>query len=84
MVSLLKTGKLYIDKSVLEELLKNAFNDIEKKCYSILISIINNIELEKERYNDWIQRQIDEDDIKEANRQFNDMMNDFDAWGNID
>ena len=84
LVSLLKTGKLYIDKSVLEELLKNAFNDIEKKCYSILISIINNIELEKERYNDWIQRQIDEDDIKEANRQFNDMMNDFDAWGNID
>lgn len=81
---LLKAGKLYIEKSVLEELLKNAFNDIEEKCYGILISTINNIELKKERYNDWLQRQIDEDNIIEVNRQFNGMMSDFDAWGNID
>ena len=73
-----------IDKSVLEDLSKNAFNVIEERCYRILISVIDNIELEKERYNDWVQRQIDEDNIREANRQFNDMMNDFDAWGNID
>ena len=81
---LLKAGKLYIEKSVLEEILKNAFNDIEEKCYGILISTINNIELKKERYNDWLQRQIDEDNIIEVNRQFNGMMSDFDAWGNID
>ena len=81
---LLKAGKLYIEKSVLEELLKNAFNDIEEKCYGILISTINNIELKKERYNDWLQRRIDEDNIIEVNRQFNGMMSDFDAWGNID
>ena len=80
----MKAGKLYIEKSVLEELLKNAFNDIEEKCYGILISTINNIELKKERYNDWLQRQIDEDNIIEVNRQFNGMMSDFDAWGNID
>lgn len=84
LAGLLKARKLYIDKYVLEELLKNAYNDIEEKCYSILISIIDNIELEKEKYNDWIQHQMDEDSIKEANRQFNDMMSDFDAWGNID
>lgn len=84
LAGLLKARKLYIDKYVLGELLKNAYNDIEEKCYSILISIIDNIELEKEKYNDWIQHQMDEDSIKEANRQFNDMMSDFDAWGNID
>ena len=84
LAGLLKARKLYIDKYVLEELLKNAYNDIEERCYSILISIIDNIELEKEKYNDWIQHQMDEDSIKEANRQFNDMMSDFDAWGNID
>ena len=84
LIGLLKSGNLEIDKNVLEDLSKNAFNDIEERCYRILISVIDNIELEKERYNDWVQRQIDEDNIREANRQFNDMMNDFDAWGNID
>ena len=88
LVGLLRSGKLEIDRQVLEDLSKNAFNDIEEKCYSILISVIDKIESEREQYDDWIQRKMDEDYIedyiREANRQFNDMMDDFDAWGNID
>ena len=84
LVDLLESGKLEIDRNVLEDLSKNAFNDIEKKCYGILISVIDDIQLNKERYDAWAQQQMDEESIREANRQFNDMMNDFDAWGNID
>ena len=84
LIGLLKSGKLEIDRNVLEDLSKNAFNDIEEKCYGILISAIDDIELKKEQYDAWIKQQMDEDYIREANRQFNDMMNDFDAWENID
>lgn len=83
-VGLLRSGKLDIEKSVIIELLTGTDNDIEKKCYQILLDVIENIEFEKERYNDWVQSQWDGYEIKEANREFNDMMNDFDAWGNID
>lgn len=31
-----------------------------------------------------IQKELNEYDIREVNREFNDMMNDMDAWGNID
>lgn len=84
LIGLLKSGKLEIDRNVLEDLSKNAFNDIEEKCYGILISVIDDIELKKEQYDAWVKQQMDEDYIREANRQFNDMMNDFDAWENID
>lgn len=84
LVGLLKFGNLNIDKSVLEKLFTNAATYIEKNCYNILLSVIKDIEYKKEQYNDWVQRQWDEYDIKEANREFNDMMHDYDAWGNLD
>lgn len=84
LIGLLKSGKLEIERDVLEDLSKNAFNDIEEKCYGILISVIDDIELKKEQSDACGKQQMDEDYIREANRQFNDMMNDFDAWGNID
>lgn len=41
-------------------------------------------EEEKERTEAEWQARMDEEDIKDANRQFNDMMDEHDAWGNID
>ncbi len=56
---------------------------METNCYNILLSVIENIEYQEE-YNNWIQAEWDEYNIREANRQFNELMNDNDAWGNID
>lgn len=84
LVELLKRGKLEIDKNVLEELSSSTENEIEKHCYEILLSVIEDCEYSEKEEEAWIREQMDKEMIEEANRQFRDMMSDFDAWGNID
>lgn len=83
-VALLKVGKLKIEKSVLLDLRAKALNDIEEKCYNILLDVIEDIEMKQIEYDSKILKELDDYEIREANREFNDMMNDMDAWGNID
>lgn len=49
MVALLRCGKLEIEKGVLEKLKQNASNEIENKCYGILLSVIEDIEYWKKQ-----------------------------------
>lgn len=83
-MTLLKKGKLFIENEVLENLISQSFNTVETNCYKILLSVIEDNEEAEEREREWIQEQLDKDYIKEANNEFRDMMDDFDAWGNID
>lgn len=84
LVKLLELGKLKVEKSVLLDLRAKALNDIEEKCYNILLDVIEDIKWKQSKYDDMIQKELDEYNIREVNREFNDMMNDMDAWGNID
>lgn len=80
----MELGKLKVEKSVLLDLRAKALNDIEEKCYNILLDVIEDIKWKQSKYDDMIQKELDEYNIREVNREFNDMMNDMDAWGNID
>lgn len=84
LVSLIKHTNLHIDKNVLENLINSATNKKEKNCYNIIQSVMGDLEFQEEEYNDWVRQKMDEDMIREANRLFDDMMNDYEAWGNID
>ena len=84
LVNLLKFSNLNIEKDVVEELIDNTENELESKCYNILLSVIEDIEYREEEYNNWVQQQWEEQMNKDIQREFDDMMDDFDAWGNID
>lgn len=84
LVELLRRGKLEIEKDVLEELSSSTENKIEQKCYDILLTVIEEGEYYERQRQAEIEAQIDDDMIKEANHQFNEMMDDFDAWGNTE
>ena len=84
MVALLRCGKLEIEKGVLEKLKQNASNEIENKCYEILLSVIEDIEYWKKQHEVWLEARWEEENLREIERQFNDLMDENDAWGNID
>ena len=84
LVNLIKHTNLQISKGVVLELINNSNNQIETNCYNIILSVLEDIEYQQELENDWIQQKMHEDNVREANREFDDMMNDFDAWGNLD
>lgn len=84
LVKLLKYTNFQINKDVLTELIKTSANQLETKCYNIILNVIEEIEYEEELRQDYIRDKWEEDMIRDANQQFNDMMNDLDAWGNID
>ena len=84
LVHLLKSSNLIINRKVLEGLFNIAENDVERKCYDILISVIDELEYLKEQERDWIQGQMEADYVRDANEQFYDLMDDFGAWNNID
>lgn len=84
LVALLRCGKLEIEKGVLEKLKQNASNEIENKCYEILLSVIEDIEYWKKQHEGWLEARWEEENLREIGRQFNDLMDENDAWGNID
>lgn len=84
LVALLRCGKLEIEKGVLEKLKQNASNEIENKCYEILLSVIEDIEYWKKQHEVWLEARWEEENLREIERQFNDLMDENDAWGNID
>ena len=84
LVNLVMHGKLNIDIDVLYNLRECAENEIEKKCYDILITKIDKIkELEEDQRAQYFDK-IEKEGIEEANRQFEELMDDMEAWGNID
>lgn len=83
-VKLIKFTNLNIDKDVIKEYINNSNNKIETNCFNILLSVLEDIEYQQEEYNSWVREKMEEDMIRDANRQFDEMMDDFDAWGNID
>lgn len=84
LVNLVMHGKLNIDIDVLYNLRECAENEIEKECYDILITKIDKIkELEEDQRAQYFDK-IEKEGIEEANRQFEELMDDMEAWGNID
>ena len=53
------------------------------EAYDILEELRDD-KIAKENYWAEIQQQMHDDYVRECNKEFNNMMNDFDAWGNID
>lgn len=92
LVRLLKSGKLEIDDHVLWDLSKNTSNVVEKKCYEILLSVIDEIEWQKEEqaayyaYYDWIEEQkFIEQSYRDAMRPLDaDDDDDFNHWDDDD
>lgn len=84
LVNLIKHSNLEIEKDVIEQLINESNNQLETKCYNIILDVIEDIEYQEEEYNAWVQQQMHDDYVRECNEEFNNMMNDFDAWGNID
>lgn len=84
LVNLLKYTNFKISKGVLTELINASNNQLETNCYNIILNVIDDIEYQGELRNDYIREKMEEDVIRDANQEFNDMMNDLEAWGNID
>lgn len=84
LVNLLKYTNFQISKDVLTELIDASANQLETNCYNIILNVIEDIEYEAELRQDDLRAKMEEDMIMDANQQFNDMMDDFEAWGNID
>lgn len=82
-VSLTDSGLIEIDKDIL----RDAINDGDSE-YSVILDSIESREeeIEEREREEWEREEweMEQDDIRQANRDFEDMMNDFDAWGNID
>ena len=82
-VSLTDSGRIEIDKGILED----AINEGDSE-YSVILDSIESheAEIEEREREEWerFQWEMEQDCIRQANRDFEDMMNDYDAWGNID
>ncbi len=82
-VSLTDSGRIEIDKGILED----AINEGDSE-YSVILDSIESheAEIEEREREEWerVQWEMEQDCIRQANRDFEDMMNDYDAWGNID
>lgn len=82
-ISLTGSGSLEIEKRILEDAIENGYSE-----YSAILHSIESLEeeiAERER-EEWerTQWEMEQDEISQANRNFEDMMNDLNAWGNID
>lgn len=84
LVNLLKYTNFQISKDVLTDLINDSLNQLEINCYNILLNVIEDMEYQEELRQDYIRNKMEEDMLRDINQQFNDMMDDFNAWGNID
>lgn len=80
---LMLNGKLDIDKTILNKLSNLSIDPIEKKCYDILISVSNDIENCIEQDYSFFKKSLEDYCIDSCNDEFNDLMSDMGAWGNI-
>jgi hypothetical protein len=80
---LMLKGKLDIDKTILNKLSNLSIDPIEKKCYDILISVSNDIENCIEQDYSFFKKSLEDYCIDSCNDEFNDLMSDMGAWGNI-
>lgn len=91
--TLIKCRSLFVNLDVIEELKKEHSGDksylkklssVEDEAVCYQAEYQEMIRCDKAMYDSYIEGLSEEEEIKEANRQFNEMMDDFDAWGNID
>lgn len=78
------SDKDYIDKLIEIEEQCQEFCEVEGIDYAkVVLEISNEKEAEKDEYR-WSQEQSDKDYTDECNRQFHSILDDSEAWGNID
>lgn len=78
------SDKEYIDKLIELEEQCQEFCDDKGIDYAEVVLEISGEKQQKEDDYRWSQEQSDKDYIEECNREFRSMMDDNEAWGNID
>lgn len=81
---LMLCGRIDIEKTVLQDLFENSIDSIEQKCYEILISVYDYIDMHKEDVSNAIDKDLEEYVINGMNKEFDDLISDMGAWYIID
>ena len=82
LIEIIYNCKIFTDEGILEGLDKNC-TSYKMLVKAVEYNVCRQNEIEQEQYDDY-HRFDDRDDIEQSNRDFDEMMDDFDAWGNID